>query len=88
MLGASVSGIINMLYSEYTKWVLLANIIAWPIAWYMMDHWLMNFNYRIDIGWLVFIVSGLTAMLIAQLTVITQTVRVAISNPIDAIKYE
>jgi putative ABC transport system permease protein len=88
VLGASVSGIINMLSSEYTKWVLLANFIAWPIAWYMMDHWLMNFNYRIDIGWLVFIVSGLTAMLIAQLTVITQTVRVAISNPIDAIKYE
>ena len=74
--------------SEYTKWVVLANLIAWPIAWYMMDRWLMNFNYRIDIGWVVFIISGLIAMLIAQLTVITQTVKVAISNPIDAIKYE
>jgi putative ABC transport system permease protein len=88
VLGASISGIISMLSSEYTKWILLSNIIAWPLAWYMMDKWLMNFTYRIDIGWQVFILSGLIALLIAQLTVITQTVRVAVSNPIDAIKYE
>jgi putative ABC transport system permease protein len=88
ILGASVSGIISLLSKEFTKWVLVANIIAWPIAYLAMNRWLQNFAYRINIGLGTFVLAALLALIIALLTVSYQAVRAARSNPVDALRYE
>ncbi|MGH7455357.1 MAG: ABC transporter permease, partial [bacterium] len=71
VLGASLSGIIGLLSKDFVKLVLIANILAWPIAWYAMNLWLENFAYRVDIGWWIFALAGGVALLIAVLTVST-----------------
>ncbi len=88
ILGASVPGIILMMSREFIRWVLLANIIAWPIAYYTMHRWLQSFAYRSDMGWLVFILSGLIAMAIALLAVSFQAIKAATANPADSLRYE
>jgi putative ABC transport system permease protein len=88
ILGASVPGIILMMSREYTRWVLLANIIAWPISYYTVHRWLHNFAYRSDIGLFVFILAGLIAIVIALLTVGFQAFKAATSNPVDSLRYE
>jgi putative ABC transport system permease protein len=88
VLGASVSGVVLLLSKEFTKWVLLANVIAWPIAWYTMNNWLQNFAYKIDIGFWVFVLSGGIALIIALLTVSSQAIKAALSNPVEALRYE
>ncbi len=88
VLGASVIEIITLLSTEFTKWVILANIIAWPVAYIVMNNWLQNFAYRISIGWTVFLMSGLIALLIAITTVSSQAIKAAISNPIKSLRYE
>lgn len=88
VLGASEPGIVGLLSREFAKWVLLANVIAWPVAYLLMDNWLNNFAYRIDIPWPVFLLSGLLTLVIAMLTVVYQAVKAARSNPVDAVKYE
>jgi putative ABC transport system permease protein len=88
ILGASVPGIILMMSKEFIRWVLLANIIAWPIAYYIMYRWLQSFAFRSDIGVLVFILSGFIAMVIALLTVSFQTIKAAIANPVVSLRYE
>jgi putative ABC transport system permease protein len=88
VLGASIPGIILMMSREFTRWVLLANIIAWPIAYYLMNRWLQSFAYRSDIGLLVFIFSGFMALVIALLTVSFQAVKAATANPVDSLRYE
>lgn len=88
VLGASVPGLIGLLSVNFTKWVLLSNIIAWPVAWFAMNRWLQNFAYRINIGFLVFFVSGLLALVIALLTVSYQAIKAAVCNPVEALRYE
>jgi len=88
VLGASGSGIIVMLSLDFTKWVLLANFIAWPVAYFAMNKWLQNFPYRIEIGLWTFLLAGALAMVIALLTVSYQAYRAAVANPVDALKYE
>jgi putative ABC transport system permease protein len=88
VLGASVPGIILMISREFTRWVLLANITAWPIAYYIMHRWLQSFAYRSGIGWLVFILSGFIALAIALLTVSFQSIKAATVNPVDSLRYE
>jgi putative ABC transport system permease protein len=88
VLGASVSEIVFILTKEYTKWVLTANIIAWPIAWYTMNKWLQNFAYRVDIELWVFFIGGGVALVIALLTVSWQAVRAALANPVESLRYE
>ncbi|UCC39517.1 MAG: ABC transporter permease, partial [Candidatus Aminicenantes bacterium] len=87
-LGAPVGGIVLLLSKEFTKWVLLANIIAWPIAYYIMAKWLENFPYRMSIGLWIFVISGAIAFVIAVITVIFQALRAALANPVDALRYE
>jgi len=87
-LGASVSNLIVMLSSEFTKWVLVANIIAWPVAYYAMSKWLQAFAYRINIGLVPFVIAAALAFFIALLTVSYQAIRAAVANPVDALKYE
>ncbi|MEJ2636786.1 MAG: ABC transporter permease [Calditrichia bacterium] len=88
VLGASVWNIIVMLSGEFAKWILIANLIAWPVAWYVMNRWLQNFAYRIDIGWWIFALAGGLALIIALLTIISQAVKAALANPVESLRYE
>jgi putative ABC transport system permease protein len=87
-LGASVLNILIMLTKDFSRWVLLANIIAWPIAWYIMNTWMQNFVNRVDINWWVFALAGTLTLLIALFTVSWQAIRAATANPIEALRYE
>jgi putative ABC transport system permease protein len=88
VLGASMMEIIILLTKEFTRWVALANIIAWPIAYSLMNAWLQEFAYRIEINLWMFILAGSIAMVIALVTVGYHTIKAAVSNPIDALRYE
>jgi len=85
VLGATIPGIVCRLSLIFGKWVLLANIIAWPLAYYAMDGWLEDFAYRIDIGVGIFLLAGLVALIIALATVSYQSFKAAIANPVEAI---
>jgi len=88
VLGASVPSIVIFISRGFTKWVLLANILAWPAAYYFMNKWLQNFAYRIDLSIWIFILSGLAAFGIALLTVSYQSIKAATANPVDTLRYE
>jgi len=88
VLGASGREIVLLLSKEFSKWVFAANIIAWPLAYYIMDRWLENFAYRISVRWDVFILSGLITAVIALFTVSFHSIKAANSNPANALKYE
>ena len=88
VLGASVWGIVVLISKEFLKWIVIANIIAWPIAYFALNKWLQNFAYRIDIGWWVFVLAGLLALVIALLTVSYQAIKAARANPVDELRYE
>ena len=88
VLGASESGIVYLLSKQFTKWVLIANIFAWPAAYFVMNQWLRSFAYRINIGIWVFLLSGMLAAGIALFTVSFQALKAARANPIDSLRYE
>ena len=88
VLGASVINIIVMLSKEFTRLVAVAFIVAVPLSYFLMDRWLQDFAYRINIGWEIFAIAGVLALLIALLTVSYQAIRAALANPVDALKYE
>jgi len=88
VLGASVSSIVLLLTKEFTKWVLISNLIAWPFAYYAMNKWLQNFAYHINISVWLFIISAGLALVIAFLTVSFQAVKSAMINPVRTLKYE
>jgi putative ABC transport system permease protein len=87
-LGSSASQILILLNKQFIKWILIANIIAWPIAYYLMNSWLQDFAYRIKINLWIFILSGGIALLIALLTVSYQSIKAAVANPVKSLKYE
>ena len=88
ILGASVSGILYLLSKDFLKLVIIANLIAWPIAYYAMNQWLQSFAYRINLSISTFLLSGLIALLIALLTVSYQAIKAARANPVEALRYE
>jgi len=88
VLGASVAGIVQLLSKDFIKLVLLALVIASPLAWWAINQWLQGFAYRINIEWWVFVVAGLAAVVIAQLTVSFQAIRAAVANPVDSLRDE
>jgi putative ABC transport system permease protein len=88
VLGASVSQVSQMLSKEFLKLVLIASLIAFPIAWWAMNKWLQSFAYRINISWWIFLVAGLTALLIALITVSFQAIKAAIANPVKSLRTE
>lgn len=88
VIGASTANIGVLLCKESTKWVLMANMIAWPLAYYVMNNWLRNFAYRITIGAEIFFLAGLLALVIALLTISYHIVKAALANPIKGLKYE
>jgi len=88
VLGATVSNIIFLLSKEFAKWILVANIIVWPIAYYAANKWLQGFAYRTTIGLWIFILAAAMVLFIALLTVSYQSFKAATANPIDSLKYE
>jgi hypothetical protein len=88
VLGASAAQLVNLLSKDFVKLVLIANLVAWPLAYFIMKCWLQNFAYRIDIGWQVFVLAGGAAVLIALLTVSSQALKAALANPVESLRYE
>ena len=88
VLGASTERIATLLISQLVLWVMIANVIAWPIAYYVMNRWLQDFAYRISINPVVFVISGAASLVVAIATVGFQAVRVAHANPVDSLKHE
>lgn len=88
VLGASVTGIVVLLNKQFAKWVLVANIIAWPIAYYAMSQWLQGFAYRIDLEVWTFALAAVVALVIAVMTVSYQSVKAAMTSPADSLRYE
>lgn len=88
VLGASVGSVVALLSKDFLILVLIAIIIATPLSWWAMNDWLEDYTYRINISWLVFAITGMSAMLIALLTVSSQAIRAATANPVDSLKDE
>jgi predicted permease len=88
VVGASVKDVVVMLSRDFTKWVLLSNVIAWPVAYFVMQKLLERYAYRTQIGLEIFVLSGLAALLIALLTVSYQALKSARANPADSLRYE
>ncbi len=88
VLGASVSGVVMLLAKEFLKLVLVAFLIAVPVAWYAAGQWLQSFAYRIDVTWWVFALTGSLALFIALLTVSFQSLRAALANPVKSLRSE
>jgi len=88
VLGASVQGIVTLLSKDFVRLVLVAIVIASPVAWYGMNKWLQDFEYRIEIKWWMFAAAGLAATLIALITISFQAIKAAIANPIKSLRTE
>ena len=88
VLGASVPSILTLLSKEIIVLIISANLIAWPIAWYFMSEWLGTFAYHIDMNIVAYVLSALACVLIALITVSTQTIRAAMTNPANTLRYE
>jgi len=88
VLGASVFGIVKLYSNNFIKWVLMATVLAWPIAWYIMQSWLEDFAYKTAIEWWVFLLSGGIVVLIALITVSSLAIKAAVANPTESLRYE
>lgn len=86
VLGATVAGIAKMLMSDFVKLIVIALIIASPIAWWGMNRWLEDFVYRIKIEWWMFLLSGVVAVIVAMLTISFQAIRAALANPVKSLR--
>jgi len=86
ILGASVVSITAMLSKDFLKLVVIAIIIASPVAWYFMNNWLQDFAYRINIGWYIFLITGVAALLIAFITISFQSIKAAVANPVKSLR--
>ncbi len=88
VLGASVGNVVNMLSKDFIILVLIASVIAFPVAWWAMHNWLQDFAYRITIGWWIFFAAGAIAFLIAFITVSSQAIKAALANPVKSLRTE
>jgi len=88
VLGASMSSIVALLSKHFIKLVLIANAIAWPLAWYSVNRWMQDYAYRLEMSWWVFILSGVTALAIALITVSFLAMKAASANPVDSLRSE
>ncbi|UCE42102.1 MAG: ABC transporter permease [Candidatus Aminicenantes bacterium] len=88
VLGASLSGIVVLLNKQFTKWILIANLVSWPIAYYAMFKWLQGFAYRIKLEFWTFALAAMIALAIAMMTVSYQSIKAALADPADSLRYE
>ena len=87
-MGSSSGGIIWQLSKQFVRWVIVANIIAWPFAWYVMKTWLDGFIYRTSANPLIFITAGIISLFIALITISLKTWKAANTNPANILNYE
>jgi putative ABC transport system permease protein len=88
VLGASVTGLASLLSKDFLQLVIISCLVAFPLAWLIMNSWLQNYEYRISLSWWIFIVAGLMALLIALLTISVQTIKAAVANPVTSLRSE
>ena len=88
VLGATASQVMALLSTEFMRWIVVANVVAWPVAYFVMREWLSHFAYRTNITLAVFILSGGLSAVIALITVSFQAVKAAVANPVESLKYE
>jgi len=88
VMGASVQSIVSLLSKDFITLVLIANLIAWPVAWFVLNRWLQDFAYRVNISWWVFVAAGIAAILIALITVSFQAIKAAVANPVKSLRAE
>jgi putative ABC transport system permease protein len=88
VMGSSTAGIVGLLTKDFLIWVGIANLLAWPVAWWAARSWLRNFPYRLPLSIGPFVLAGGAAMAIAWLTVSAQSIRAAASNPADSLRSE
>ncbi|HEY4154846.1 MAG TPA: FtsX-like permease family protein, partial [Puia sp.] len=88
VLGASIPDIVNMLSRHFIKLVIVANLIAWPLAWFSVNRWMQDYAYRIPISWWVFLLAGVVALAIALVTVSLLAAKAAMANPVDSLRTE
>jgi putative ABC transport system permease protein len=88
VLGASISNIVSLLSTHFLKLVLIANGIAWPLAWFTVNRWMQDYAYRVTMSWWVFLLAGLVAMIIALSTVSLLAMKAAMANPVESLRTE
>lgn len=88
VLGADVKRIVALLSREYIQVIVISNVIAWPLGYFIMNNWLDGFSYRISMAWYIFALAGSITVLVALITVSYQSLKAALSNPIKALRYE
>ena len=88
VLGATVSSIVKHISREFVVLVVIANVIIWPLAYFIMNQWLQKFAYRISIGWWSFVLTGVGVLVVSLLTVSWQILQAATANPVDSLRYE
>ena len=88
VIGATVPNLILLNFKEFIGWILIANLFAWPVAWFIMKKWLHVFAYHVNIGILVFIFPAILVLSIALMTVSYQSIKAALANPVESLRYE
>jgi putative ABC transport system permease protein len=88
VLGASVANIVTLLSANFARLIILSLLIAGPVAWWVMNKWLEDFAYRINIGWSVFVIAGISALVIALATVSFHAIKAAVANPVQSLRTE
>ena len=88
VLGSSLGDILFLLNKDFLRLILMANLLAWPISWILMNNWLKNFPYHVDLSWSTFVFSGLLTILVTLITVSSQTLKASLANPSDSLRYE
>ncbi len=88
VLGASVAGITTLLSKDFLQLVAISCVVAFPVSWWMMHSWLQNYKYRIGINWWIFLAAGISALLIALITISFQSIKAAIANPVNSLRSE
>ncbi len=88
VLGASTSSILRLLTSNFAVLVVVANVIAWPVAWYLLGEWLQGFTYQVNVSWWLFVAAGVATLLIATATISLQSLKAANTNPVETLRDE
>jgi putative ABC transport system permease protein len=88
VLGASVPGLLQLMSAEFTLLVIVASFIGCPLAWYVMNGWLTNYAYHVDVGWLTLVVAAFTCLAVSLLTILYHSLRATLANPAHSLRYE
>jgi len=88
VLGSSISDIVRIVTREFLILVIAANVVAWPVSYILMNRWLENFAYRVEMNWSTFLLTGLFSLALAALTVSYQAIKAALANPVEALRCE